>query len=136
MPLRALLLLCALAVLLGGCATVREPACAAGEQRMVNELLYFGTAKPNGVVSAEESSAFLASVVTPRFPQGLSVWQASGQWQSADGSLTRENSYVLNLDHPESAAADKAIQEIIAEYKSRFRQESVLRVRSYACMSF
>jgi hypothetical protein len=136
MPLRTLLLLCSLTALFAGCATVREPTCAVGEQRMVHDLLYFGTAKPNGVVSAEEWSAFLGSVVTPRFPQGLSVWQASGQWQSADGSLTRENSYVLNLDHPESAAADKAIGEIVAEYKTRFRQESVLRVKSYACVSF
>jgi hypothetical protein len=103
---------------------------------MVNELLYFGTATPNGVVSAEEWSAFLAGVVTPRFPQGLSVWQASGQWQSANGSLTRENSYVLNLDHPESTAAEQSIQAIGAEYKKRFRQESVLRVKSYACVSF
>jgi len=53
-----------------------------------------------------------------------------------DGSLTRENSYVLNLVHPEGEAADKAIQAIVAEYKSRFQQEAVLRVKSSACISF
>jgi Protein of unknown function (DUF3574) len=136
MPHCVLLLLCGLAVLLPGCSTVREPVCAAGEQRSVSELLYFGTAKPMGAVSVEEWSAFLGSAVTPRFPHGLSAWQAAGQWQSTDGSLTRENSFVLNLVHPESEAAERAIQAIVTEYKSRFQQAAVLRVKSYACVSF
>jgi hypothetical protein len=132
-----LLLLLALAVpLLAGCSTVREPACAPGEERAISETLYFGTARPTGVVSAEEWSDFLGSVVTPRFPRGLSVWPAAGQWQSADGSLTREDSFVLNLVHPEGEAAERAVQEIVTEYKSRFQQEAVLRVKSYACTSF
>jgi hypothetical protein len=129
-------LLWSLAALLAGCSTVREPACAAGEQRAVSELLYFGTAKPAGVVSAEEWSVFLGNVVTPRFPQGLSAWQAAGQWKSADGSPMRESSFVLNLVHPESESAERAIQAIVAEYKLRFQQTAVLRVRSYACISF
>jgi len=132
----ALLPWCGLAALLVSCSSLHGPSCTAGEQRSVSELLYFGTAKPKGVVSAEEWSAFLGSVVTPRFPQGLSAWQAAGQWQSADGSLTRENSFVLNLVHPEGEAGDKAIQAIVTEYKARFQQEAVLRVKSYACTSF
>jgi hypothetical protein len=130
-----LLLFSGLAVLLAGCSAVREPACAPGEQRSVSELLYFGTARQTGVVSAEEWSDFLRSVVTPRFPQGLSAWPAAGQWQSVDGSLTRENSFVLNLVHPESEAAERAVQDVVAEYKSRFQQEAVLRVKSHACTS-
>lgn len=130
------LLLCGLTGLLSACSALQGHACGPGEQPLVNELLYFGTAKPNGTVSTEEWSSFLGSTVTPRFPQGLSAWQAAGQWQSADGSLTRENSFVLNLVHPESEAAEKAIQAIVAEYKSRFEQEAVLRVRSPACVSF
>lgn len=102
-----LLLLWSLAALLASCSTVREPVCAAGEQRAVSELLYFGTAKPTGVVSVEEWSAFLGNVVTPR-----------------------------NLVHPESESAERAIQAIVAEYKSRIQQTSVLRVKSYACVSF
>lgn len=129
------LLLSSLSVLFAACSTVRDSACAPGEQRAVSELLYFGTAKPTGVVSAEDWSDFLRSVVTPRFPQGLSIWPASGQWQSADGSLTRENSFVLNLVHPESEEAERAVQAIVAEYKSRFQQEAVLRVKSHACTS-
>ena len=136
MPLRVLLLLCSLAAFLPGCSTIRDPVCATGEQRSVSELLYFGTAKPIGLVSVEEWSAFLGSAVTPRFPQGLSAWQAAGQWKSAGGSLTHENSFVLNVVHPESEAAERAVQAIVTEYKSRFQQAAVLRVKSYACVSF
>jgi len=132
----ALLLSCGLAVAVAACTSVPKPACASGEQRSVSELLYFGTAKPGGIVSADEWSGFLAREVTPRFPRGLSAWPAAGQWQSADGSLTREGSFVLHLVHPESEADERSVQAIVAAYKSRFQQEAVLRVRSEACVSF
>jgi hypothetical protein len=129
-------LLVALAIVLAGCATVSEPPCGPGQESAVSELLYFGTARPGGVVTPEEWAQFLGDTVTPRFPQGLTAWQASGQWKSAQGTIAREASHVLNLVHPDDAASEKAIGEIVAAYKSRFRQESVLRVRGRACASF
>lgn len=122
--------------LLAGCATVGELHCGPGERAAIADLLYFGTDKPNGVVSEEDWSAFLHSVVTPRFPAGLTAWPAFGQWQSAGGSPIRENSFVLNLVHPADAASEAAIRSIVSEYKSRFEQKAVLRVKSYACASF
>ena len=119
---------------LAGCAGVNPP-CPAGQQRVASESLYFGTAKPVGAVTQDEWAAFLAGAVTPRFPAGLTVWPAAGQWRSADGSITRENSFVLNLVHPADDAAERAIEAIVAEYKTRFQQEAVLRVKVHACMS-
>lgn len=110
--------------------------CGSGERRFVNDQLYFGTAKPTGVVTSEEWTEFLRTAVTPRFPQGLSVWLALGQWRSADGSITHEESFVLNLVHPEDEPNESAVRAITTEYKSNFAQESVLRVKSYACVSF
>lgn len=129
----ALLLCCAFPA---SCTTVPIDDCARGEQAMVSEMVYFGTQTPDGVVSAEQWSQFLAAKVTPRFPQGLSVWPASGQWRSADGSIVREESYALNLLHPDDAPSEAAIRAIVDEYKARFRQEAVLRVRSRGCASF
>ncbi len=103
---------------------------------MVNDLLFFGTAMPGGVVSDDEWKAFLERVVTPRFPAGLTTWPASGQWRAGNGSLTRESSHVLALLHAPDAASDAAIREIVSQYKAQFRQESVLRVRAAACVSF
>lgn len=110
--------------------------CGPGEERLVNDLLYFGTAKPAGVVTSEEWTEFLRTAVTPRFPRGLTVWQASGQWRSADGSIAHEASFVLNLVHPEDELNESAVRAITAAYKSSFDQEAVLRVKSYACVSF
>jgi hypothetical protein len=122
-------------LLLAGCATHGE-LCRPDEQRAIVDLLYFGTAKPDGIVSDEDWSDFLAGAVTPRFPAGLTAWPAAGQWQSANGALTHENAFVLNLVHPANEASEAAIRSIISEYKSRFQQESVLRVKAYACTSF
>jgi hypothetical protein len=117
------------------CATSPRTPCADAQTESVQEILYFGRDRPGGQVGTEDWSQFLSDTVTPRFPAGFSTWQASGQWRSASGALVQEPSYVLSLVHPENAATDRAAQEIVAIYKSRFEQEAVLRVRSHACMS-
>jgi hypothetical protein len=103
---------------------------------MRSESLYFGTASPNGPVTPEQWTAFLAETVTPRFPQGLTVLPASGQWRSGAGEIAREESYVLNIVHAGTATEDSLFDEVVAAYKNRFQQESVLRVRSDVCVSF
>jgi hypothetical protein len=122
--------------LLAACSTLEEARCGPGEERSVSELLYFGTAKPGAAVSAEEWSSFLRGAVTPRFPAGFTAWKASGQWQSPGGGITREESYVLNVVHPAGSKEDAAIKGIVSEYKARFGQEAVLRVKADACVSF
>jgi hypothetical protein len=126
----------ALAFVLVGCASSPESRCSAGEQRLVSDLLYFGTAKPGRFVTTEEWSEFLRSVVTPKFPEGVTAWQAAGQWQSANGVITNEASHVLNLVHPETQEAEAAVRAVVSEYKVRFQQEAVLRAKGYACVSF
>jgi Protein of unknown function (DUF3574) len=118
-----------------GCETMNGLSCGGGGQRAVQELVYFGTDAPSGSVTPEAWAQFLSETVTPRFPHGLSAWQASGQWRSASGQIIYEPSYVLSLIHPNNAPQDKAVHEIIASYKTRFRQEAVLRVTTPVCTS-
>jgi uncharacterized protein DUF3574 len=121
---------------LAGCASVERSACGAGERPQVSEMLYFGMAKPTGgTVSQEEWSDFLRTTVTPRFPAGLTVWPAAGQWRGNDGQIVREDSWVLTLLHAADAATERDVQAVMAEYKQRFAQEAVLRVRSPVCTS-
>lgn len=48
---------------------------------MVADRLFLGRQIPGGgMVSDADWTAFLAEVVTPRFPEGLTVWRAEGQW--------------------------------------------------------
>jgi hypothetical protein len=130
----ALIAACALA--LTACASTHGPSCRGGEQSSVHDALYFGTAKAAGVVSQQEWAEFLQNAVTPRFPQGLTVWPATGQWRSANGAILQESSNVLTLVHSGDERSEKAVQEIVSMYKTQFQQEAVLRIRSLACASF
>lgn len=130
-----------LVLALAGCApvvSVPPPAApAAAGQAWVLDRLFFGRSIPGGgSVSEEEWAAFLAEVVTPRFPQGLTVLRGEGQWRGADGALVREPSFVVEVAHPPDPQVDAALHEIAAEYKRRFRQESVMRIRTPAQVEF
>ena len=124
------------AIALCACAVAPGPTCKAGEQAMVSDTMYFGAAMPGGVVSAAQWSAFVESVVAPRFPRGFTTSDASGRWRSADGTSVNEASRVLFIVHAHDEASESAMRQIAAAYKSQFRQEAVLRVRSDACVSF
>ncbi len=125
-----------LLLLLGGCVSLPERQCTGGGQPAVQDTLYFGQSTRQGVVTSDEWARFLEITVTARFPQGLTVLDASGQWRAANGSLVRESTHVLQVVHPDDVANDQRIAEIIAAYKTQFEQESVLRVKVRACASF
>lgn len=118
------------------CSLLQPTLCTQGQHEYASELLYFGSQSPQGEVTADQWSDFLDKQVTPFFPDGLSVFRAAGQWHSEAGTLVRENSFVLNLIHPDNAADDNTIRRIMAAYKTRFKQESVLRVKSQVCTEF
>ena len=117
---------------------VAAPAiCAVGDAAMVRETLYFGRNRPGGgTVSDTEWQTFLAEVVTPRFPAGLTVVEATGQWKGATGAVEQERSEVVTLFHSGDESTRRAVQEIAVEYKRRFRQEAVLREREPTCTRF
>lgn len=123
-------------VALAGCAVTSAPSCNEAEQPAVQETLYLGTAKPDGLVSAPEWAGFVDTVITPRFPGGFTLSHATGQWQSLDGTIVHEPSHILDIVHPGDERSAVAVREIIDIYKTQFRQEAVLRVRSPACISF
>lgn len=119
-----------------GCATFPSaPACAPGERAAVSDTLYFGANRPGGVVTDAEWSAFLADVVTPRFPAGLTWIPAHGQWKGASGTIEREDSRMVVLVHDHTPAAAEAVDAVAGEYERAFQQEAVLRVRTPTCMA-
>lgn len=126
----------ALTLAVGACASHPPETCRPGEWWAVVDALYFGTATPDGTVTPTEWRDFVNRVVTPRFPQGLSWWASAGQWQSATGAIQREASHILHLVHEDTPESELALREVVSRYKARFRQESVLRVRSGSCVSF
>ena len=88
------------------------------------------------VVDDEAWTTFLADTVTPRFPDGLTVLDAQGQWRDPEGLIQKERSKLLVVLVPPGGDHMRLIDEVSDEYKLRFSQESVLRVVSDACVSF
>src|SRR5512140_2915591 len=109
--IRSLVLVLTLA-LASACATHPAAPCRTGEHAAVGDSLYFGMARPGGAVTQQEWQDFVAREVTPRFPEGLTSWQASGQWLSKEGVIEREPSYVVYVVHPDTPQFEKAIHEI------------------------
>jgi len=110
-------------------APLQAETAPAGDA-MTATRLYFGLSIPGGgTVSEAAWRDFLAREVTPRFPDGLTVNEASGQWRDTrTGRVVRERARVLLVLHKNSAKAKAALADIIARYKARFRQQSVLRI--------
>ena len=93
------------------------------------ERLYFGrNIADTAVVSDSAWGTFVRDVLTPKFPEGATVWDASGQWRAPNGVLVREPSYVVELLHPATPESETRVQAVIDAYKSRFAQQAVLRM--------
>lgn len=112
--------------------------CAAGGTRMARVELIFGLDIKGGVrISEKEWRLFLEREVTPRFPDGLTAFDAYGQWKvPGDGRIARLDSKVLLIWYAPSEKAEIDIQAIREAYKTRYRQISVMRVDSADCVSF
>jgi hypothetical protein len=90
--------------------------------------MFFGLSVPGGQVISEQAwQAFVDEVITPRFPEGFSVVDASGQWRENSGHIAHEKSKILIVLHRADASVVRKLDEIRGEYKSRFKQEAVIR---------
>ena len=119
------------------CSAGGELTCPESADRFVRYELFMGRSGPGGeVVDDQAWDAFLGDTVTPRFPDGLTVLDAQGQWRDSEGQILRERSKVLVILAPPGEDPGRLIDEISDEYKRRFNQESVLEVESDICVSF
>ena len=114
-----------------------SPPCPAGTDRWIEYRLFFGRSQGTSEVVTDEAwRAFLAEEITPRFPDGLSVLDAAGQWRDASGTIVRERSKLVLILAEPGAEGMQRTDEIAQAYKSAFGQESVLRTVTTACVSF
>jgi hypothetical protein len=113
-----------------------EQTCAPLGSVHTRTTLYFGLSEQGRKVSEAAWRNFLQKEVTPRFPEGLTVWQADGQWRQADGSIGHERAKVLLLVHEQNGALGPAIAAIVESYKRVFHQESVLWETAPVCAAF
>jgi hypothetical protein len=97
-------------------------------ERFARTELFFGSARAGGEVTEAEFKQFLDAVITPRFPDGLTLLTGRGQFLGSAGPV-QERSFLLILLYPEKARGTSStkIEEIRAQYKHQFNQKSVLR---------
>ena len=117
-------------------AQAPEAICPASMASWTEINLYFGRSiGAGGLVSERMFQRFLAEAVTPRFPDGLTVLDAAGQFRSGK-RVVREPAKLLILLVPDRDAVADKIAAVIDRYKRRFRQQSVLRTEQPVCLAF
>ncbi|HUA92659.1 MAG TPA: DUF3574 domain-containing protein [Terracidiphilus sp.] len=152
MRLRGTLLLLLVSVSLPGCdhrssasapaapALAGDTAHPAHAKGWVDTRLYFGLGPadhPDRGVSEAGWRDFLDKEVTPRFPDGLSVLDVYGQWESKGSSAPeRLRSKLLVIDYLDSAENRAKIDAIRTAWKQKTGDQSVLMVTEPAGVSF
>jgi mannose/fructose-specific phosphotransferase system component IIA len=96
---------------------------------LIQKDLFFGRNIPGGgEVSEAEFAAFVDGIITPRFPAGLTIFDADGQFRDSTGNLIEEQSKLVTLFVEDTPVTETAIREIVTAYLQQFNQESVLQV--------
>lgn len=126
----------ALLLLFSACAGPQTLVCGGTQQSGAVAEVFFGR-NIGGRLGVSDAAwqQFVAAEVTPRFPDGLTVVDAAGQWRDTAGNrVVRELSKLLIIVLP-GRDDDQARLDAIAEtYKRRFQQQSVLVVVHPACV--
>jgi hypothetical protein len=136
MPLRRWVGAAVASVGLAGCVQPGPAglSCAAPLKPALEIDLYFGRDKSGGgEVSEAEWAAFLAEVVTPRFPDGLSVLEVKGQAREPSGRIVAERTKLVVVVVFDSPAHRSRVAEIVAAYGQRFGQHGVFRTEQPVC---
>ncbi|MDZ7950676.1 DUF3574 domain-containing protein [Nostoc sp. DedQUE09] len=95
--------------------------------KLIQTDLFFGRNIPgDGEVSQSEFQVFVDSVITPRFPSGLTIFDANGQFQDSTGTIIEEPSKVVTLLLEDALSNETSVNEIVTAYRQQFNQESVL----------
>jgi hypothetical protein len=138
MRIRAALGLTAGAVILSGCAALPSAAvCPASQSEGREVQLFFGRNIGERVgVSEADFQSFVDQELTPRFPDDLTVLDATGQWRGASGAIGREPSKVVVLVLPGRAGNEDKLDAVRQAYRVRFAQEAVLQTVQPACLRF
>lgn len=127
MPMVLVVLTLSLAA--GAYAPTCTAAPATAPAEWVKTEIYFGRDLPGGQeISRWAWADFMDKALTPHFPQGLTVYEAYGQMQHADGRIEKQSTWVVAIVHPKDPAIDKAVQESIAAFRKQFHGAQVAHV--------
>ena len=112
--------------------------CLGGQKpTQVAELMFGRNIGRRLGVKEAEWTRFVDSEIVSRFPKGLTVLNAAGEWRdAATNRIVREPSKVVQIVLPGQVEDIARLNEIVAAYKRRFKQHSVIMIVRPACVSF
>jgi hypothetical protein len=136
--MRSILPTGAIAVMLAlGSPANAQTDCRLGKPQQVAELMFGRKIGDRIGVSEAQWSRFVDREITPRFPDGLTVFDTKGQWRDRDRNrIVREPSKLVSIVLPGKAEDEARLNEVAAAYKRRFQQQSVAIVVRGACVAF
>ncbi|HTI84033.1 MAG TPA: DUF3574 domain-containing protein [Acetobacteraceae bacterium] len=105
---------------------------------MLEYHLFFGRSIPGrAALTDAEWADFAARVITPNLPDGLTSFDAYGQWMNpATHRISSEPTKVMIVAVPDTAASMAAIKAIEDAYKAEFHQQSVGATVVSVCAAF
>jgi hypothetical protein len=119
-------------------ASHADPCPIAGQNPMMIIQLFFGQdVAGKGPLPRRDWNAFLRDTVTPRFPDGFTVFDSYGQWRAPGAAkIGRERSRMIEIAAVDSPEVRKNIADLTALYRARFHQQSVGIVTMPGCGAF
>jgi Protein of unknown function (DUF3574) len=112
--------------------------CRGGQKPTQVAEMMFGRKIGNRIAVSEAAwTSFVDREITPRFPAGLTVFNASGQWQDKESKrIVHEPSKIVQIVLPGDDDEFARLKAIAEAYKTRFKQQSVGVIVRPACVSF
>lgn len=105
--------------------------------RLVVEVLFGRNIGQRIGVSEAQFRRFLDTEVTPRFPNGFTLFDTYGQYRSSpERPLVREPGKLLLIALDDETSDLPKVRALIDAYKVRFRQQSVGLFTRRTCVSF
>ena len=134
----ALTLALTLPLALAGDGNAQLVDCLGGQRpTQVAELMFGRNIGGRIGVSEGDFGRFVDREIISRFPNGLTVFNAAGEWRDqASNKIVREPSKVVQIVLPGQVDDIARLNEIVEAYKSRFKQQSVGMIVRPACVSF
>jgi hypothetical protein len=128
----------ALVLALTSGASAQLVDCRGGQKPTQVAEMMFGRKIGDRIgVSEAEWGRFVDREITPRFPAGLTVFSAAGQWQDkSSNKIVHEPSKIVQIVLPGDVDEITRLNEIAEAYKTRFKQQSVGVIVRPACVSF
>ena len=113
------------------------PCDGALQAQQVAQLLFGRNVEDRARVSEADFNGFVAREVSPRFPEGFTVIDATGQWRDARrGTIVHEAAKIIEIVLPAGEDNRPKIEAIVEAYKLQFQQQSVGLIVAPACVRF